>query len=437
MLNTANLSLEQAPPISIPLRFFLTAPLFGIGAGLCMLFFGPDILLSRWNSITLSTSHLITLGMLAMVMCGAMLQMLPVVAGSPVPGVVTVGTAVHLLLGMGTVFLTVGFVQVGTIWMQLALVALGSGFGLFILGIGIALLRVSFPSYTVTGMRVAVVALAVTVTLGVLLVGGVSGLWKMDFLLYLADIHLGWGVFGWVGLLVIAVSYQVVPMFHVTPEYPLWIRRVLTLSIFVFTVAWSLLEMLGWFGVETGIPSDFVLLALISGFLMFVVLTFRLILRRKRKVPDITLMFWHTGLLSAVVAFAVWLSGRLGGIEYPVLVGLLVLVGCALSLVNGMLYKIVPFLSWFHLQNRQMALMNMSVTVPHMKAFVPDKRAKRQFYLHLAALALMVGAVFFPGWLSQLGGALFALSNLVLLSNLALAVRLYRQTELSLHVSSP
>src|SRR5487761_2332052 len=35
------LSFEQAPPISVPYRFFLTAPLFGAVAGLVLAWFGP------------------------------------------------------------------------------------------------------------------------------------------------------------------------------------------------------------------------------------------------------------------------------------------------------------------------------------------------------------------------------------------------------------
>ena len=59
--------------------------------------------ISRWSPLTLGLTHLITLGVLAMVMCGAMLQMLPVIAGSPVPRVVLVGTLTHILLILGTI----------------------------------------------------------------------------------------------------------------------------------------------------------------------------------------------------------------------------------------------------------------------------------------------------------------------------------------------
>ncbi|MES9872925.1 MAG: hypothetical protein ABW146_07430 [Candidatus Sedimenticola sp. 6PFRAG7] len=436
MLNTANLSLEQAPPISVPFRFFLTAPLFGIGVGLCLLVFGPDVFLSRWNSITLSVSHLVTLGMLAMVMCGAMFQMLPVLAGSPVPKVMLLGTTVHTLLVIGTLFLVVGFSQAETGWMFVALFALGGGFAIFIVGIGTALWHVGFPNFTVTGMRVAVAALAVTVFIGVTLVGGVVDLWGVEYLVRLADIHVGWGVLGWVGLLIIGVSYQVVPMFHITPEYPLWMRKGLAVSLFFALMLWSILEVATWNGYQVNTISQGVLLLLLGAYVLFAVTTYSLILRRRRKVRDITLMFWKTGLISAVTAFLFWLHGGMGSSVSPVLLGVLVLVGFAVSLVNGMLYKIVPFLSWFHLQNRQMTLMNMDVMIPHMKEFVPDKRARLQFYAHLLAVGCMLGAVFVTTWLSHVAGLFFVLSNAILMFNLLQAVILYRETNTSLYKQS-
>ncbi len=91
LTSTASLSLEQAPPISVPFRFFLTAPLFLLLASLLLMLEGAAVLMDRWSPLTLSMTHLFTLGVLGQVMMGAMLQMLPVLAGSPVPRVVPVG----------------------------------------------------------------------------------------------------------------------------------------------------------------------------------------------------------------------------------------------------------------------------------------------------------------------------------------------------------
>jgi hypothetical protein len=78
----ALLSFDQAPPLAAPLRFFLTAPLFAILAALLVLWSGPELFASRWTGAALALTHLITVGFMLQVMLGAMLQILPVVAGA-------------------------------------------------------------------------------------------------------------------------------------------------------------------------------------------------------------------------------------------------------------------------------------------------------------------------------------------------------------------
>lgn len=67
------LSFDQSPPLAAPLRFFLTAPLFAILAGLTLLASGPDALASRWTPAMLALTHLVAVGFMLQVMLGALL----------------------------------------------------------------------------------------------------------------------------------------------------------------------------------------------------------------------------------------------------------------------------------------------------------------------------------------------------------------------------
>ena len=433
MLNTTSLSLDQAPPISIPFRFFLTAPLFAIAAGLQLLMFGGELFVSRWLPLTLGLTHLMTLGVLGMVMCGAMLQMLPVIAGSPVPRVVLVGTLTHVLLLLGTVLLETALVTGSAPATLAAVISLGVGFAVFIAATGVALWRTAAPSTTINGMKLAVIALAATVLMGIAAALGYSGAGRIEQLALLTDFHLGWGVLGWIGLLILSVSFQLVPMFQVTPEYPLWIRRYLPNSLFIGIVVWLLFQ-LGFIQSEwVDLSATLVLGLVVSGYLLFSLNTLRLQYQRKRRVPDVTLLFWRLGMAMLGCCALLWVSGKLfppiGNSRYfSILLGIGLLQGVALSIVNGMLYKIVPFLCWFHLQNRQLALMCMTVRMPHMKEFVSDKSAQRQFHLHLTGLVFAAVAAVIPDWFSRPAAALFIVSNSMLLFNLLVAVRKYRST---------
>ena len=72
-MSSANpgLAYEDTPPLSAPLRFFLTAPVFGLIAGLVLLFDG-QLLASRWTPGALAVVHLFAAGFMLHVMLGAL-----------------------------------------------------------------------------------------------------------------------------------------------------------------------------------------------------------------------------------------------------------------------------------------------------------------------------------------------------------------------------
>jgi len=431
-VNRSSLSLDQAPPISVPFRFFLTAPVFGLLAALLLLIYGPEALSTRWAPATLALTHLITLGFLGLIMCGAMMQMLPVLAGSPVPSVEWVTAVVHLLLSIGVLALAAGFLLGANALLHLALAALGGGFLVFIAAVAIALKRIQAQNATINGMRLAVLALFITVMLGLTVGAGFSGMISLGLLIPLTDVHLGWGLLGWVGLLVISVAYQVVPMFQLTPEYPARLTRLLAWALFGALMIWAPLYLAWGSGGLPRLAPDVWMLAPAAAYGLFAGVTLWLQQNRRRRVSDITLLFWRTGMVAIAVCLLIWLWGLIPAEAYrpawPLLLGVWLLFGMAVSVVNGMLYKIVPFLAWFHLQSRQVALMSMGkVKVPNMKELIPDRLAQRQLYAHLATLILLTLAVFWPGFLARIAGLSLGVSCILLLLNMLQATRRYRQ----------
>ncbi len=437
MLNSADLSLQQAPPISIPFRFFLTVPLFLLAAALLLLLAGPELFVSRWSPQVLALTHLLTLGVLALAMVGAMLQMLPVLAGSPVPQVSVVGPLAHLSLVVGTAILVGGFLLSMPSLMVMAATLLAIGFTIFFVAVGIALWRVKLPSCTITGMRLSLLAMVITVVLGTLLAIAMAGVVPLPQSLAITDVHLVWGLMGWVALLLMAVAYQVVPMFQVTPEYPAVMRRTVIPLLLLGLIVWSLLILLSTCGYLPELAATLWLSLLLVGYLLFAAVTLRLQQQRRRYISDVTLMFWRTGMVAIMAAGLLWPLSRFLPVsaippEFDLLLGVLLLQGAALSLVNGMLYKIVPFLSWFHLQNRQLAMMCMTVQIPHMKELLPDQAAKTQYWLHLAATILTLFAVVMPDQFTRPAGLLWALSAAALGLNLLRVVARYRRANRAL-----
>ncbi len=432
-MDQASLSLEQAPPIRVPFRFFLTAPVFAFLSAALLVVYGPEILVSRWLPVTLAFTHLLTLGFLGLIMCGAMMQMLPVLAGSPVPGVNGVSVLVHLSLTLGTLALAGGFLSGMAVLLKAAMILLATGFTVFTGALVAALLKVKLSNPTVRGMRLALGSLVATVALGVML--GSNLVWPIGLSrsLVFTDIHLLWGVLGWVGLLVIGVAFQVVPMFQMTPDYPPWMTRFLATVLFIGLFGWTLFLFADPGGVLVEAVANLGILLLLAGYGSFAFTTLLLQHRRKRRLPDVTLLFWRIGMLSVLVCLALWAAASLvprwseGG-AYSLSLGGVLLLGFAFSVVNGMLYKIVPFLSWFHLQHRKVTLLGGGGTrVPNMKEFLPDHLTRRQFWMHMATLLLLLPAVLWPTLFARPAGLVFALSCVLLMYNLSKAAVRYRR----------
>lgn len=421
------LSFEQTPPLSVPLRFFLTAPIFAIIAGGLLLWYGPQALISRWSPITLALTHLLALGFLTMSMIGALMQLLPVVAGVDVPQVRLTAGVVHLFLSLGVIALSAAFWSSEPAMFKVALPVLLVVFVWLLGAFFHGLWRTEGDNVTLTAIRMALFALAVTVGLGVTAASALA--WSLALpLMQLANLHAAWGLPGWVGLLIIGVAYQVVPMFQVTQTYPRWLTqgmvRGLLLLLCLWTAAASILPtMLRW-------QSSALSIFMGVGYAGFAVTTLYLLWHRKRPKPDATTLFWYAALISVLSCVGLWLAGEsLPGVAdappYPFALGILFIIGFGYSAINGMLYKIVPFLVWYHLQTQ---LAGGIAKAPNVKQILSERVAKRQFYAHAAALVLLLGATVWPDQVARLAGATFIVSSCWLWLNLLDAMRTYRDT---------
>jgi len=425
-MSAAGLRLDQAPPFSVPLRFFLTAPLFPVLAAALLAWAGPAALASRWSPAMLALTHLFTLGFLAMVMVGALMQLLPVLAGSPMTRPTRVGGIVHVLLILGTLSLGFGFLGATGVLLRVALALLGGGFAIFIIAAGVSLARAASDNPAVNPMRLALLGLAVTVTLGIALGLRLSGNATGVAADAWTGIHLGWGLLGWVGMLVMGVAYQVVPMFQLTPPYPARLMRGLPWFVFAVLAAWSLSMMFAPQKIFFAIVASVLSMLLDLGLATFAVTTLWLQHKRRRRLPDVTLYFWRLAMLSLLACVALGLA-RSAGLEFgprtDLLLGAWMIIGFASCAIHGMLYKIVPFLAWLHLHETH----NIRHALPNMKEILPDARTMPHLWIHGVALLLISVAILDPGFWLYPAAAAIGLSYAWLGWNLASAYALFRR----------
>ena len=413
-MRIASLSTDQSPLISIPFSFFALAPAFLILAAGILAIGGSDLLSSPHTPALLAATHCLTLGFMASVMFGAMQQILPVLVGSKMSASLLVARVTWLALLLGTLALCAGFLLGLPSLLSLAWPLLSIAFVIFIVASLISLVRASARNVTRTALILAVIAFALAVSLGILLAHGYATGASIPFAeLASAHIHLALG--GWVMLLVIGVSYQVVPMFQLTPNYPKWLTAVLAPAIFAALFA-SLPIFPHWINIIA--ECAFWLLSL-----CFALITLKLQWQRRRRVPDATLSFFRLGMISLILAtlFSLLVLGYPAANPHlQTLSALAFLMGFAMSVIDGMLYKIMPFLVWFHLFRG-----GMKTDVPNMKQIIPESWMWWHYRLQLATLMTAACALFWSValWAVVLG---LLLQGLLLGRAVFTAIAIYR-----------
>ncbi|WP_028207477.1 hypothetical protein [Paraburkholderia nodosa] len=416
------ISPDSSPALSVPFRFFLNAPVFALLAAGLLVWEGPDALASRWSPVSLALTHLFTLGILTSVMVGALIQILPVATGVRVAGTGASAVVVHTLLTAGTLALSSAFMAGMPALYAIALLLLASAFAWLLAACAIGFWRYRHAARkgvadVLCASRLALVALLVTIALGLLLAGAQAFGIPLP-IVALTNLHAMWGLSGWVGLLTIGMAYQLIPMFVVTEPYP---------RVFAVALAPGVFALLALFSLSaTMIPRIEASLGalLLVALTAFAVVTLRLLWMRKRPAADAITLFWRTAMLCLTGCGPLWaIHVKTGNPACAVALGVLLLFGVAWSLVNGMLYKIVPFLLWYHAQRTLTgAAMRFA---PKVRDMIPDRAASMQFRVHLAALGLLLAASLRPMVFARMGGLGVGVSAAWLGLNMLGAVRIY------------
>ena len=430
-MNIGFLSLTQSPPLSVPMRFFLSAPLFGIAAGLMLLLGDEGILLNRWSVNTLVVVHIITLGVISMMMIGAVQQLLPVLMGVIIPRAEITSRILHLLWSLGTLLLLVGIAlhEPGLVSTGVALLAIA--ILIFVIAVIQALIRSDSRHGTLLAIGAALISLLFTLLLMLWILND-SG-WMAPVAHPLTNLHMSWGIFGWFLLLMIGVAYQVVPMFQLTPEFPPIVRRYLVPVVFMALLAWSGSELLhqawlGWIAI----------VVLVASLGLYALTLLRLQQQRKRRLPDITLSYWRIAMIALLVSMWLWLAGySLGDSRWSASLMesavVLFLMGGVLSAVSGMLFKIVPFLVWLHLNNLYQSAGAWQGNVPNVRQVIPERYIRWQFRAQMVAVAILM-MIPLGQWvdggehlLTQAAGAAWIVSFALMLMALLAARSKYQQ----------
>ncbi len=408
------LSADQAPPISAPVRFFLTAPIFGIIAGLLILLSDPQVLTSRYSVESIVVTHAITIGFLGFVMLGALTQMLPVLAGVKVAKIDILAKTSHLLLLFGTLFMIIGMAQSYSKLILTSSVLLGVGFLILTIPMLISFRKVVHVTASVRAMITSLVFAIIIVLMGMHLLSS-YGVGKFSSLHVLfANIHSVWAIFGFAGILIIGVSFHILPMFYVAPKFKAFCKQKVVWLIIAGLLLWLFLNI--FFEAYSLVAKIWVGLF----FWAYATTVFIKLNQRRRPVSDVTVYYWRSAAVFMTLGAFAWVINDFYDEKYIVIAGILIGGGFILSIMSGMLYKIVPFLVWFHLNAKGY------MSIPTMNDMINKKLANVQFILFIVSLAGFIVSFFAPS-LVWLFAVTFIISMIILEYNIIDPVLIYKK----------
>jgi len=416
MFSQSGLSLDQAPPITVIFRFFFLGSLFGIFAGILLFFYQKSIFDSSSTEALIFT-HILTLGVMLSSMFAALFQMLPVIAGVSLSSPIKRANLLFYPFTLGVVTLLLAFHFRTSSWLFL-LTALLLGVALFFTIIPMLIKLFTLQNHTPSskGMRVSLLGLGIVILLALYLLATLSGAIEGTYYTQIKTAHYSFALFGWIALLIISISFQVIEMFYVTPPYPKIVNNYLPLTLFLLLI---LSTILGLFNSKIWVFSNILLSLLLTAYGL---LTLKRLTQKKRPLSDATVWFWRVGLGALILSMVTMSLGEFTTLQFVKPLSYIFFTTFALSIVFAMFYKIVPFLTWFHLNSQGY------FTAPMMHEIIHPKTAKKHLYIHLATIVTFILSLFVNAFIF-LAAVLTILSFSWMAYQVIHANRLYNETQ--------
>jgi hypothetical protein len=340
----------------------------------------------HFQPVILALTHIATLGWITMIIFGALFQLIPVVLEVKLYSEKLAEFQFWIyLLGAAGLALSFWFFEprpyavISASFLNVAII-------IFLINIIGTLLRVK--KWNITGYYIisAVFYFSVTAVIGLLLAINLAFPdAKIDHFKYL-NIHAVIAFVGWVTMIIMGVSYKLIPMFTLSHGYSLSPAKYVLALVNAGLIGASVTVNLK----EPGILHNIFLMIIALGLLIYLYQIYLIIKSRVRKKLDVGMKFstLSFGFLAVVIVLGILITF----VEYykvvntTLIFGYLIIVGFISFLIVGQMYKIVPFLVWFHKYSDKVGIEE----VPMLKDLFDERKAYWGLYLMIIGTAAVV-----------------------------------------------
>lgn len=404
-----------SPPFRIVSKYFVAAIVSFVTLNLFLLLNHSDIVGHHFNPKILAITHIATLGWVTMIIFGAMFQLIPVVLEVKLfsETLAEIQFWIYLIGAIGLVYCFWHF-ETG-LYMNISAILLNLAMFIFAFNIIITFTRVKKWNLTGLYLASAIFYLIVSAIAGLLLAINLGSPYiKIDHLQYL-NLHSHTAFIGWVSMVVMGVTYKLIPMFTFSHGYRL------TYAI------WALwLINIGLLGINTIFHYQdttvlyYIFTPMIAlGILLFLVQVSIIFKNRVRKKLDTGLKFSSyaylmLGLTTALGTFIAFIDYQ-NILNLTLIYGYMIIFGYLSMLIVGQMYKIVPFLVWYHKYSSKVGIEK----VPMLKEMFNEKFAGYGMYLMIAAI---FGSIYSLTFRSEIG--LIVSFSIMLISSMIFAINM-------------
>jgi len=402
---------KMSPSYKMVRKYFI-ASILGFAVLTLFMFLNADSIKGyHFQPKLLGLTHIVTLAWITMIIFGAMFQLVPVVLQVKLFSEKLAEAQFWIFL-FGLTGMVLSFFKFDTFLLAIFASLVSLAMLLFIFNIIMSMIKVKEWNITGTYIATALFYLFLTVVAGIMMAMNLyDPYFKTNHLEYL-KLHAHLAFVGWVSMVIMGVSYKLIPMFSLSHGFSLkpakWVFAFINAGLLILTVEYHFPQR------TLLLPTGAVLIA--AGNLIFLYQVFLIMKSRVRKILDVGLthtmisfgmMFIATGL-GIFLVFEKFLEP--GYLEKLVLIyGYIILFGYFSLIIVGQMYKIVPFLVWFHKFSAKVGL----EPVPMLKDMFNEKMAKAEFVIMNIALAGTVAAIAFES-----GVLMFVFTGLMFLSAL-------------------
>lgn len=375
------------PPFKVVRLYFIIATITFVFLNGLMLLRSGYISGFHFQPKLLSFAHIAVLGWATMIIMGAMTQLIPVILETSLFSVRMAKWGLWLyILAVMTIAGHFWFFATKGGGMAMAAGMLFAAVLLFVINVGLTLRKVKSINITIAHIIVAIVYLSVVATMGFLLGFNLSIPFMKGNHLHYLSLHAALGFGGWFAMIIMGVSYKLLPMFTLSYTYKTW-------------PGWAAFSFvnLGILGIIVEFLTNrpfYSTVFILIGLIMFSYQVILIMKGRMRKTLDIGLR--HALLsyvyipVAAILGVVISLINIAPDIRQRIILiyGFTVLFGCITLLIIGMMYKVVPFLVWFHKYSDKVG----KEKVPLLKDMFSERIGSIQFWLiNIGVPNVMVG----------------------------------------------